>query len=60
MHKAIALRVTCPTCGQWAQLRMIDRAEDRPTVISFSCRDQVERSHPIPSSAQLTALLVGD
>jgi phage terminase large subunit GpA-like protein len=57
MERTVAYRVVCPSCGEWAQLRVQYVDDHDPTAIAFSCRNQTERTHLEPPSAELQALI---
>jgi hypothetical protein len=55
-------RVTCPTCGSWAQLRVAESFGDQSrelVVVMFSCIGQTHQGHVVPSDAELLNLLPG-
>jgi hypothetical protein len=60
MPREITYRVTCPTCGSWAQLRVADpfgKIQTEPVVVMFSCIRQTEDDHETPTDALLLKLL---
>jgi hypothetical protein len=57
VERQFAHRVVCPTCGQFAQLRIAYRDDWPPIVVMFSCRNQTSASHAPPTREAMLALV---
>lgn len=60
MEHQFAHRVSCPTCGEFAQLRVAYRDQWPPVVVAFSCRNQTSATHVPPTQEELIALIPTD
>ena len=59
MPTEVTHRVRCPSCGEWAQLRVAHTIGDgiAPVVVMFSCLGQTREDHVIPSEHDLLTLM---
>jgi hypothetical protein len=65
MIRQVAHRVSCPVCGDWAQLRIAYPFTDpacrtTPVIVMFSCIGQTDEEHISPDDADLLRLLPPD
>jgi hypothetical protein len=58
--RQITYRVSCPTCGSWAQLRVAEPfggIQTEPVIVMFSCPEQTDEDHQPPTDEALIKLL---
>jgi phage terminase large subunit GpA-like protein len=59
MPRQVVYRVRCPTCGEWAQLRVVyaERVDGRRWPMMLSCPNQTSRAHSAPEFSELADLI---
>jgi hypothetical protein len=60
MPRQVTHRVLCPTCSEWAQLRVAEPFGDfqtAPVVVMFSCVNQTSEEHIPPDDEVLLKLI---